>query len=118
VDPYASYVDAWRRRWAEQAEESRRSAAHAKEVAELLGRVLKERYGVRRVLLVGSLARGDFRLGSDIDLAVEGLADADLFSAGAELERRAELFEVDLVPLEGAHPAFRLAAEREGIELV
>jgi predicted nucleotidyltransferase len=85
-------------------------------VAELLGRVLKEQYGVRRVLLVGSLARGDFRLGSDIDLAVEGLADADLFSAGAELERRAQGLEVDLVPLEDASPAFRLAAEREGIE--
>jgi predicted nucleotidyltransferase len=89
----------------------------ARGVAGSLARLLKEKYGVRRVLLVGSLARGDSRPGSDIDLAVEGLGAADLFRAGAELEREAEGFEVDLVPLEDASPDFRLAAEREGIEL-
>lgn len=82
-----------------------------------LALLLKSKYGVRRVLLVGSLARGDARPGSDIDLAVEGLGQADLFRAGAELEREARGFEVDLVPLEDASFDFRLAAEREGIEL-
>jgi predicted nucleotidyltransferase len=118
VGPYASYIDAWQRRWAEQAEEGRLAAVRACGVAAGLARLLKDKYAVRRVLLVGSLARGDSRPGSDIDLAVEGLGAADLFRAGAELEREAGGFDVDLVPLEDASPEFRLAAQREGIELL
>ncbi|HEU4577040.1 MAG TPA: hypothetical protein VFS67_02215 [Polyangiaceae bacterium] len=49
---------------------------------------------------------------------MEGLGPADLFRAGVELEREARGFEVDLVPLEDASSEFRLAAERERIELL
>jgi predicted nucleotidyltransferase len=79
-------------------------------VARDLALILKSKDGVRRVLLMGSLARGDARPGSDIDLAVEGLGYADLFRAGAELEGEARGFAVDLVPLEDASSDFRLAA--------
>ena len=45
--------------------------------------VLK-RYGVRRVLLYGSFARGDYRDDSDFDLCVEGISSRDFFLAVAE----------------------------------
>jgi predicted nucleotidyltransferase len=114
---HAEYARAWRERWAQEAEAARAAAEHAHKVARSLAARLREEYGVERVLLVGSLARGEFRPASDIDLTVTGLAPADLFRAGADLERMAEGFSVDLVPLESADPAFRRAADSEGIEL-
>ncbi|MBP7998514.1 MAG: nucleotidyltransferase domain-containing protein [Chloroflexi bacterium] len=38
-------------------------------------------YHVKRVILYGSLARGDFRENSDIDICVQGLADDYFFLA-------------------------------------
>jgi predicted nucleotidyltransferase len=114
---HAEYARAWRERWAQEAKAARAASDLAHRVARTLATRLREEYGVERVLLVGSLARGEFRCDSDIDLAVTGLPAADLFRAGAELERMAEGFSVDLVPLESADPAFRRAADSEGVEL-
>lgn len=86
-------------------------------MAERLAAILRDRYSVSRVILVGSLARGEFRLGSDIDLAVEGLAPGLFFRAGADLEAEARGFSVDLVPIESAQPPFLDAARREGVVL-
>ncbi|KAA0227397.1 nucleotidyltransferase domain-containing protein [candidate division KSB1 bacterium] len=49
-----------------------------------LRRVLQilEKYNVRKVILYGSFARGDFREDSDFDLCVEGLSSSDFFSVG------------------------------------
>jgi predicted nucleotidyltransferase len=79
--------------------------------------VLVERYGARRVVLVGSLARGDFGPASDIDLAAEGVPDDRFFAAGAELAALAKEFRVDLVPLESATEAFRQRAAADGVVL-
>lgn len=68
-------------------------------------------------MLVGSLARGDFGPGSDIDLAAEGLPDESFFAAGAALEALAGGVKVDLVPLESATPAFRQRVAEEGVVL-
>jgi predicted nucleotidyltransferase len=103
-----------RERRARAEEADRQAALEAQGLARRLARILRERYGVRRVILTGSLARGTFRRGSDIDLAVEGLADDVFFRAGAELQREAGAIDVDLVPLESANPVFRELAEREG----
>jgi uncharacterized protein len=113
----ADYIEAFRERWAEAEASRQAEALRARQVAEHLAAVLRERFRARRVLLVGSLARGTFREGSDIDLAVEGLAPAHLFRAGAVLEREAAGFEVDLVPLEDADPEYRAEAEATGLVL-
>ncbi len=72
--------------------------------------VLKERFGVESLWLVGSLARGESRNGSDIDLIVEfaGPATADgFFGANDYLESVFDC-EVDLMTekglREGLHP--------------
>lgn len=78
-------------------------------IAQACAQLLKERFGARRVLLFGSLAReGAWHAHSDIDLAVEGLAAEDFFPAysacRALLPRELEL---DIVPLENVYPEMR-----------
>jgi predicted nucleotidyltransferase len=71
------------------------------------------RRGARHAWVFGSLARGDAREDSDVDLAVEGLPAAEYFAALAELM---ELFEgrVDLVRLEDAGESLRASVREEG----
>jgi len=94
------YLEAWRERL-QRAErhrgrEAERLRAKAVELAQLLGK----QFGVRRVYLFGSLARGDLREGSDIDLAVEGLAPRVYFQALAMLHEASRGLPIDLIPLE------------------
>lgn len=81
----------------------------ALEAAASCARLLKERFGARRVILFGSIAgQGPWHERSDIDLAVEGLAPVDFFpaySACRDLLPRG--LEMDLVPLERAYPEMR-----------
>jgi uncharacterized protein len=115
---FEPYLTAWRQRFTRQVETTALEARRATALAERLARVLAERYGATRVVLVGSLARGEFAQGSDIDLAVAGVPSEAFFQAGAELERLADGFEVDLVPLESANPFFLERAAGEGVVLI
>lgn len=77
--------------------------------AEACARLLRERYGARRVIPFGSV-RGDapWHADSDLDLAVEGLPPEQFFDAWGAL--RALLppgLEVDLVSLEETYPEMR-----------
>jgi predicted nucleotidyltransferase len=96
-----------------EATEKRREQALA--AAEVCAKVLTERFGARRVILFGSLAgQGAWHARSDIDLAVEGLAPSEFFSAYSvcrDLLPRG--LELDLVPLEKAHPEMRARLLRE-----
>lgn len=98
-----------------------RSRAEARAVA-LLARLPRARellvrdFRASRVILFGSLATGDVRETSDVDLAVAGLTPGTYFSALAELMA---LFEVpvDLVCLERATGSLLEAITTEGREL-
>ena len=74
---------------------------------------LLEQHGARRVWLFGSLARGDVRRDSDVDLAVEGLPASAYFSALAALM---DLFggRVDFVRVEEAGDSLRACIRDEG----
>ena len=77
---------------------------------------LARRHGVRRVILFGSRARGDFRPKSDIDLAVEG-GDFINFSLDVD-EGTSTLRLFDFVDLGDAVPdALRAVIENEGVVL-
>lgn len=117
MSEFEPYIRAWRERWRRQREADREAAREAREIADRLARHLRDAYGVNRVVLAGSLARGDFRVGSDIDLAAEGIPDDRFFRAGADLETAAGGLHVDLVPIESADPAYLADLDREGIVL-
>jgi predicted nucleotidyltransferase len=61
------------RRFAEQASEEARCARDIRATVPLVADVLVREFGVRRVVLFGSVARGAARPDSDIDIALEGL---------------------------------------------
>jgi len=98
-----------------QEEEKLRSRAW--EVARRAAGMLRGEFGVRRVRLFGSLARGVFGPRSDVDLAVEGLPEELFLRAVVRLLDLDPEIPVDLVPLEAADPPLRRAVEEEGIEL-
>jgi predicted nucleotidyltransferase len=114
---YRPYLLEWRRRGERERARDGEAAQRAWSVARRLAHLLVADHGATRVVLVGSLARGGFKRGSDIDLAVAGLRPDIFFAVSAELERNAEGFAVDLVPLEAANPLFLEAVAREGVVL-
>lgn len=110
------FVTYWRQRRADQAEISQRLARQARMDVARIAAVLRQQFGVRRIILFGSLTRQRFAPGSDIDLAVEGLAKADLFAALAQVNELSR-FPVDLKPLEELEPHFRQKVLDTGEEL-
>jgi predicted nucleotidyltransferase len=75
-------------------------------------RILVDVHGARKVALFGSLASGEPREHSDVDLAVEGLRPAAYFPALADVTAALGCT-VDLVRTEGAPDSLleRIAAE-------
>jgi predicted nucleotidyltransferase len=101
---------------AEFLEQMKQRQKKAWEVARQCSRVLKEQFGVSRVVLFGSMLNAQkMSPRSDIDLAVWDLMESDLFRAGAAIERGHE-FDVDLVEVQKAKPHILKAIEK-GIEL-
>ncbi len=79
---------------------------------------LKSRFGARRVILFGSLARERvFHGDSDVDLAVEGLRGEVYLTAWGVVEAAIDDRSVDLVELETASESLRSCILRSGIEL-
>ena len=118
LEPYraAARARAAREATVRQAETAARRKA-AESLLPLLVEHLSTRYRVRRVTLVGSFARGDSGPESDIDLVVVGLPPNALFQAGAELERIAGDWDVDLIPYEDATERLRRDMAAEGVIL-
>lgn len=74
---------------------------------------LVREFGATRVVLFGSLARGEARPGSDVDLLVEGVPLDRLMVATARVARLVAT-DVDLVPVEHALEAIVARARAEG----
>lgn len=75
---------------------------------------LAQKYQVKKVILFGSRARGDFKQKSDIDLAVQG-GDYNGFALAVE-EETSTLLRYDVVILDGAvQEALRSVIGREGV---
>ena len=93
-----SCVAGWRARVAakERAATERRERLRA--ILPALVACLVDEFGATRVVLFGSMARGDVHGESDIDLLVSGLAPSKLFHATAATERIARHARIDLVP--------------------
>ncbi|MDD2715586.1 MAG: nucleotidyltransferase domain-containing protein [Candidatus Wallbacteria bacterium] len=83
-------------------------------VAEKCCDFLREKYCVKRVILFGSLANGNFRPDSDIDLLVEGLPPHLFIKASAEVSDLVDDVEINLVPYERAYESLKTLALAEG----
>jgi predicted nucleotidyltransferase len=110
------YREAWKlRRHREHAADCALAEEIRRSLPAMVTHLVKV-YGVKRVILIGSLARGTFRKGSDVDLVVEGgLQGRQLFAAGADLERMMPVgVQVDLIPIEEAPRRLTEVLEEEG----
>lgn len=96
----------WHRRRTQRQTQSQRLAQQARvDLGRIVDALVRE-FGAKRIILFGSLVRGRFAPGSDIDLAVEGIPHGDYFAALAAANRLTRLW-VDLKPLEDLDPHFR-----------
>jgi len=111
------YVAIWQRRMAAQQAEAMRLATQARLEAEQIAIMLRDQFSATRILLFGSLVRGGFAPGSDIDLAVAGIPKAEFFAALAAANAQAHTW-VDLKPLEDLHPHFRQRVLETGVDLL
>lgn len=119
-EEWQPYIEAAQKRPAR----SHLTATERQEHERLLARVrelavaLKAQFGVRRVVLFGSLVDPDwFSPGSDVDLAVEGLATEDFWNAWQLAEEMIADRPVDLIEIETAKESLRQAIQRYGLEL-
>lgn len=117
-DGWKPFLEAARRRRPARIDlehpERQRLLSLARQVAE----ALKARFGVKRVILFGSLAHGAwFAPDSDVDLVVEGLSDKDYWEAWRLAEEIIGDRPVDFIELEMAGDSLRRAIERYGVEL-
>lgn len=75
---------------------------------------LAREYGIKRVILFGSRARGDYHTTSDIDLATEG-GDHVKFALDVD-DYTSTLLKYDIIDLDGpVQEELRRSIEKEGI---
>ena len=88
------------------------------ELARTAARLLRERFGVDRVVAFGSLAHREwFTHWSDIDMAAWGIPADQFYKAVAAVTGISREFQVNLVDPEGCSPSLQQSIEREGIDL-
>ncbi len=92
--------------------------ARAWQVARQAARLLREQYSVPRVRIFGSLLHPEwFHIGSDVDLAVEGLAVSEYWDALADVLFLDDEVTIDLVEPDTCPPDIWARVEREGVEI-
>jgi predicted nucleotidyltransferase len=74
-------------------------------------------YGAKRVILFGSLARGDLHLRSDIDLAVWGIPASEFYRAVAFATGFSKTWKVDLVDADDCGETLSELIQKEGVGL-
>ena len=80
--------------------------------------LLRAEFGVRNVILFGSLATpGGFTLWSDIDLSVFGVPADRFYAAVAAITGLSAEIKVDLVDAEACKASLREAIDRDGVAL-
>lgn len=119
-DEWDRYIQAALRRTEpfELTEEERSARERLLRRIRIAADLLKDQFGVQRVVLFGSLAHTAwFVPDSDVDLAVEGLASRDYWTAWRQVEEIIDDREVDLIEIEMASASLRKSIEQYGIDL-
>lgn len=114
----AAYRRTARLRAAADTKRRRQRLEHGLKVARQAATLLRQRFHVENVVVFGSLLRPEhFGERSDVDLAVQGLADQDFLSAVAAVTSLDPEIMVDLVAIEQASSSLRQHLEQEGRQI-
>jgi predicted nucleotidyltransferase len=86
-----------------------------REMSKKIAQMLKEKYKVKRIFLIGSLVKGYVHERSDIDLVVEGLSPKAYIKALVDASDIVQWkVEVNLIPFEDAFETLKEKTLREG----
>ena len=108
----------WLQRSSSNSAAEEESYKHAWNVAREAARLLRERYGVDRVRVFGSLVhKGRFYPDSDVDLAVEGLKSCDYWEALTSVIFLDKEVAIDMIDRATCRPEIWDVVEQEGIDL-
>jgi predicted nucleotidyltransferase len=82
-------------------------------------RAVGERHGARNLRVFGSVARGEDRADSDLDVVADLPTGMGLFELGTMERELSEIMgmKVDLVPVDGLRPQVRAEVEAEAVDL-
>ena len=87
-------------------------------LARTCAKILKKKYKVRKIFLIGSLVGGHFHDESDIDLVVEGLIPESYITALTELYDILPIgVELNLIPFEDAFISLKEKTIKEGMPI-
>lgn len=114
----AVYRASARRQQSKRRQELIARRTRARKTASRAAALLKEQYGVRRVMLFGSLARNEpFSFQSDIDLVVWGLDNRVYYRVVSQLLDLDPSIAIDLILAEDASDSLLEAIKKEGTPL-
>jgi len=114
-DKMETYRATARQRWFEERRRLALRHEGAWTVARKAADLLRREYGVERIVLFGSLVRGElFHIRSDIDLAVWGLDEKHYYRAVARLLALDAAYPIDLIRGEEIPASLLAVIEREG----
>ena len=109
-------MDPFTARIAERMDRANARAERLRAAVPNLARELAKR-GATRVVLIGSLARGDsYNDDTDVDLIVWGLSMGDAYEAGCDLSTLVDA-RVEVIPEDIIGPRLRHALETEGVDV-
>ena len=112
-----NYISGWEKRKKKKDKQLVEKRKEALEKASIIADTLKHKYGVKKVVLFGSTAKGKFWQHSDIDLAVFGLDENNYVDVLWEASQLALPFSVDIVLAERASELLQQKIQGEGVEL-
>jgi uncharacterized protein len=116
-EPMQRYIQTAQQRYRDQVEQRSQRHQRGWVVARSAAALLKQIFGVQRVVLFGSWLDIDrIHAHSDLDLAVWGLDESVYFRAIAQLQDIDPEFSIDLVEAEQAYDYIQGAIE-QGVEL-
>ena len=116
---YSRHLQLSRQRLVDREQRDKRSnqllAERAAADVEAIIAMIVAKYAPRRIYQWGSLLRADaFKPYSDVDIAVEGIVEAERFFALLEDVQRLTAFPVDLVQMEKIAPEYAEDIRRNG----
>lgn len=100
-----TYLVYWQKLKVQQQLQDRQLAQQARQKLQAVVELLVNEFKVKKIILFGSLVRGNFDRESDIDLAVEGIPPSHYFQALAKINSMSDRW-IDLKPLEALEPHF------------
>ena len=87
-------------------------------IAKKCAEILKDKYKIKKAILIGSLVRGIIHEKSDIDLVVEGLKPALYIKALTDLWDILPVdVELNLIPFEDTFESLREKTLKEGVHI-